>query len=1177
MSKAGQNTFTGISDQADIALFYLLQASKWSNFQKIIVEGSKWEDFTLIYSDHSEDFEVKSYKKPLSFRDIKNIVRKNIKKRYGDKDKFKIVCRKLSNYFKDDYEYIRDYISYIMIKGLSKDSIGKKFLKKNWSSDEVSLLARIEIIEFNKIENIHQQISEYFAYTNPFYFDITDQKSIISQFFKEIMEKGKQGGAITQNEFQDKMNVFAEHIADSPTKFDPKLPKGNIFININNLKTAKELQELNHRTCLSQLTVKPQFIFFLCNRLENEDFHVNDFVFFIEKVLLKQNYVMLALRILEKKWLQNKVSEQYILDFVLNNYKKLSYDFNYDHALKILKDIAQKDVNGNCDKKIIDFLKRNILLPFTKDRKKRFQRDKRGWREDEQIAELLKIFLERTNDKRNFVDFIFDYFDLTSDDFDNVIETHPLIYSFVKNYIKENLKSNFGYVVKKISGQFNIQYNGKYKGYEWIGSGIGGWGTNYEITDKGVVRLLFQPLFLELYMSNPRKAWQFFRTQILEKTKLGATKDNPVYLKRALIPILIERVENIKLNDSGSKVAYKYLQNIVSIKRGIPGTSEIVFNMLRHRDLEKFGFDRIMELIYIDSIKYKHKNYPAGYPTNLFVISTLIKLIKVRYQEAKDFFVALIKKPDFIKYDQQYNTFELLVAEGIMAIDPGFIVTIFKNFDFEKYLNSFKKDIVWDKSGLITGLIKKDWEGSTTRGQEIFRSFLENKVPGEKVLEFLAGPIRDLSQSDPLRTYGLLKPYLADKEIFWKTFQNNSYVRESIVSTGEDLVKNKHYVQAKQIVDLCIADPDPNTDVESQYNYHIKIKNGEKESGITSVRGRLAWVLQKFVLTNEPELMEYAFEKTRVLLDLDGTLAMKLNYKEPDLYVRKQALVPFIELAHPWRRNKLNEYRSGLGDRVKQTAFEILSDTKRQLSLKEAKPIALEEFLVSIFSYIRDLTVEEANQVLEFFKEQKETEAHFLFTYFAEFIKEESFDSALFKKKLEILCSTDNPFKQKFAWEFWITAEDDKKDGTSNFSKIEKYWKLLLEDYDPNVFNHIFRTLNVTLFHTDKYLEHKKFFKKAIDKQITFHITNKQSASLWEPGSETFKILAEQDVNYFLEIFEFMLGKLNDATKGKIDISYYSMKDWINIFKSIIPLNSQTNICDNISLLINDLYPEYVL
>jgi hypothetical protein len=175
------------------------------------------------------------------------------------------------------------------------------------------------------------------------------------------------------------------------------------------------------------------------------------------------------------------------------------------------------------------------------------------------------------------------------------------------------------------------------------------------------------------------------------------------------------------------------------------------------------------------------------------VISALIKLIKEGYRPAKNFYLALVKKSDFIKRDRHYDSFEQMVAQGIPESDPHFIVEIFNCIDFETYLDSFEKDIVWDKSGLISGLIKKDWQDNTRRGQLIVTTLLKDKTPSKKVLEFLAGPIRGLAQHDAVKTYNLLYPYLQNKDIFWKTFQNNSYVRESIVSMAEDLVKAKEY------------------------------------------------------------------------------------------------------------------------------------------------------------------------------------------------------------------------------------------------------------------------------------------------------------------------------------------------------------------------------------------------
>jgi len=1170
MSRAGQSMFTGISDQADIALLDLLQATKKSDFQEIIIEGKEYEDFTLVYDGYCEDYEVKSYQRELSFNNIRKIVAKKLNKQYGENDKFKIVVRKLSKKFKDCYEHVHNYIHWIEAEGLEKDSKANEFIEKGWLRDEVLFLAGVEIVEFNKIENIHDQISEYFAYEYPFYLDPIDQRSIVAQFFKDIMEKGKRGGVITQKDFRGKLSLFEKHIADCPTKFEPKLSIGKRILNINDfLRSRQKLKELNNKTYLSQLTIHPRFVFYLCDKLEKGDFRVDDFRFFIDKILLKQHYVRLVLRILEEKWVQNKVTAEYLLDFVTNNYKKLSYDFDYDEALKILKDIAQKDIDGKFEEKIIAFLKKDILRPFSKERKKRFQRGRRGWREDEQVAEILKIFLERTKNKKDFVDFIFGYFDFTSDDFENVIETHPLIYSFVKDFIKENLEKNFDYVVREVSEQFDIQYNGKYKGYEWIGSGISQAGSTYSITDKGVVRLLFEPLFIELYQSTPKKTWRFFKNRIFNKAKVKATKDTPIYLKRALVTILLDRLEKEQLTIQEQSQTFGYLKNILEMKGGIPETSEIIFAKICGRDLNKIGLEKVMSLIDANSFKYRRKDYPAGYPTNLFVISALINLIKAGHKPAKDFYLDLIRKPDFVKRDQHYDSFEQMVAQGLPETDPDFIVEIFSNIDFEKYLDNFEKDFVWDKSGVISGLIKKDWQDNKTRGQQMITALLKDKTPSKKVLEFLGGPIMGLSQHNAMKTYELLRPYLQDKKVFWQTFQNNSYARESIVSMAEELVKNRHFDQAKHIVDLCIDDPDPETDEKSEFNYHIKVKNGEKESLITSVRGKVSWVIQKFAITNEPELMEYAFEKTRILLDLDGALAEKLGYSEPDLYVRAQALVPLIELCHPWRRKRLNEYKKGLGDAVKRLVFDVVNITEKQFKSKEANPKSIMEYLVSAFSNIRDLNIEEAKRILKFFEEYEETRAHFLFIYFAEFNQDMSFDSTFFKEKLKEMCLKINPFRESFSLEFWGIAENDHKEKTANFEKIEEYWKLLFEDYQKGVFDDLYRTLEITLTWDNKYEPHKALLEKAFDKEINYYKRIKEPVQLWEPGREIFQVLKERSDNDFLEVFFHLVRNLDE------NVHYFWIKDWISLFKSIKPIiRNQEILCNKIGTILRDLYPE---
>jgi len=1127
----------------------------------------------FFFDDHNEDYEVKSYRRSLSYADIRSIVAKELTKQYGEKDIFKIIIRKVSRKFRDDYEYIRKYLYWIQLKELSKDAIVEKLLSKRWSIDEILFLSKVEIIEFKKIENIHKLISEYFALEDPFYLSEQDQESIVARSFRKIMQKGKQGGTITRKDFLDTLNIFKKNIVEKSESFSPDKDLGEKVGKIKQfLSSENKLKGLFSPKYLTPISSTPRLIFYLADKLEQTQFHANSFILFIENILLKQDYVGLTFRILEKKRVQNKIDDEYLLHFLITNYKKLFYDFNYDDALRIIRKIVEKDTQGLFVDKVLNFLKKEILIPFKEKVKRREGRRKKRWTEVEQVAGILKTFFERTEHKKDLINFIFEYFDFTGDDFENVVETHPLVYCIVRDFIKENLLKNFDYVVKRISGQFNDRYEDKYKGYEWMGHGITQFGRNYSITDKGVVRLLFEPLFAGFYELNPKKAWEFFKERLLNKAVTRATRNSPIYLKRALVSTLLQRLEDRKLDSKERQVSFQYLENILRMKKSLPDTSEIIFYKLRGRDLNKIGYDKIMELIEIDSLKYRRKDYDGGYPTNLFVISMLSDLIKLGHRPAKDFFVELVKKPDFARRDREYDSFELLVASGIPESDPDFIVEIFNNLDFEDYINSFESDFVWDKSGIITGLIKKDWQNNTKKGKKIINALLKDKIPSKKVLEFIGSPIRNLAGEDALKTYKIFSPYLKNKYVFWKTFQNNSYTRESIVSLAEELVKSKYYKEAKKIVNLCLTDPDPETHSrEEEFNYHLKVKQGEEESVITSVRGKLAWVIQRFVISNEPNLMKYALKMTKTLLDLDGKLAEKLGYTECDLYVRLQALVPLIELAHPWRRKKLNEYQKGLGDSVKKLAFDVVDITDRQFKLKEAKPKSMLRYLVSIFSYIRDLTTDEAKRILKFFEDHEQTEAYFLFIYFAEFNRDESFDSNFFKKKLREICEKRSTFRESFSREFWITAEDDNKEKTNNFEKIEQYWKLLFNEYQKEVFEDLYRTLEITLTWRSKYEGHKELLKTAFDKEINYYKGAGKPVQLWEPGREIFEILRDYSDEAFLEVFYGLIKNLNE------NIHYFWIKDWIVTFKSIKPkTKNQRTLCSNINSILRKLYPEYL-
>jgi len=787
----------------------------------------------------------------------------------------------------------------------------------------------------------------------------------------------------------------------------------------------------------------------------------------------------------------------------------------------------------------------------------------------------LDILWERTSDKKAFVDFIFDYFDLTRDDFSLVIETHPKIYGFVKDYIAQNPKDHFDVVIAKISNQFDTLYPSSYKGYDLFGSGISQSGHTYSITDKGIVRLLFRPLFSELYTRNPNEAWQFFKEKVLDKGQKQTTKEDPIFLKRALINIILDRLTDERLNKSQRDESLKYLKDILKMKNGIPDTSEVIFNELRRFDLPQIGFENVMALIEIDSVKYARKGSSIYYLSNLFVVATLVNLVRAGYSPAKTYLLDLITKPDFAKTDYFYHTFDLLLTGDIAQTDPDFMFRLLSKLNIDNYLKNVDPGRVWNLSDVLTALIRKDWQDNVNRGKQIIDAILQKKErPSKVVLEFLGGPIRELAKQDALKTYRLFEDYLKDKTIFRKKSKNNPFVRESIVWLAEELAKKRHYVEAKHIIELCIDDPDPEThNRQEDFNYHLQVKQGEEQLVISTVRGIVPWALQQLVTSDDPNWMKYALEKTEILLDLDGSLAKELNYPEPDYYVRLQAFVPLIPLAHPANRKLLNNFENGLGDRVKTLSFKILDVIEKDSTKPNVRPRVLLRRLADLFYCIRDLTTEQAKRMLDLFERQEEDEAYCLFLYFAVFREEHyediPFDPAYFKKKLKELCQSRNVFRHNIAWKFWRLADEQGLDNKKNFEKIEQYWMLLFDCYDEEVFYDLYRTLERTLTWPEKYDSHKVLLKKAIQKETDHRRNAKQPVQAWELGPKIFQILKDHDVADFLDVFYFLLERIDE------NAYYYGMNEWIAMFKSIYPIpKKQKDIYNKTKAKLLELYPE---
>jgi hypothetical protein len=1172
MSKAGQNNLTGISVQADITLFYLLNALNRTDFRQIIIEGKEWEDFTLVFDSYKEDFEVKWHSKPLSYSEIHKIIKKEIKKRFSEEDKLKIVARKISIDYQNKHRYICNSLPWWLAlreKNPHDNPIFKKFIEKGWAEDEIAFLLKTELREMQNESFVKERIMEFFAFEDQFYLDEEDMKNVISRSFQTILKKGARGETITKQEFIGMLVQFKESIEKKSESFS----KNPIFEKIGNINkffsSERDFLTLNDPKYLSPISATPRLIFFITDELKKTDFKFSSWKFFLEKILLKRSYLFTAMTLLKVKWDDKKISNKQILEFIIENFGYLYQDYNYIDSLNIIIQIARNDDKRIFRNKIITFLKKNVLIKF-KEQKIKTEDKKRKYSEfREEIAELIEILYENATNKKKFIDFIFEYFDLTVIGFS--FETPAKIFEIILKYLKRDVEKNLKPIVSKISDQYNFLYKGKYKGYEWTGGSVG-WGKSYAVNDIKLVSHIFQPLFNEMYESSKQNSWKFFKKNILDCEPNRPTADHPLYLKRSLVGILINRAADNSLNSKDSSEAFEHIKKLLKIKRGIPGTSEVVFQALSGANISKFEADSIMVLIKIDESKYG-KITEEIYPTNLFTIKVLFSLIKNDYEPAKNHFLSLAKQPKFHEMDKWYNSFELMHQMEIDKNDPEFASKFLNIIDFDKYLDSSDRFGIWDNKDIFVTLIKKDWRNGTDFILSKIKKLLSKKIQRKKVLDFFSGIIHDLSKIDPLKTYELIEPYFKNTTVYNHAFGSNPSIRENIGWLAEELIKIKKFDLAMKLIELNYQDPDPVTD---SFDLHEQVKNGAEVASISTVRGIVGWVLRYFSAINIPKYMKFSYEKTLTLLDLDGDLAKKLGYKEPDDYVRQMALINLEELSNLSRRKLLNNYESGLGDRIKITSFDILETLASQIDKTQKIPKGLLIHLTRVFANIRDLNTNEAKIVVDFFLQNKITEGVFLLIYFALFrekqFEEIPFKSQYFKDQLMSICETENIYREQTALQFYRLINEEKKGRYQIFLKIEKYWKLLFSHYDRKTYNILYKTLAYTLKWESKYQAYVILLKDAISRETEFLRKTKSYRHSRFLDPEIFQILFDKDKNDFLEVFYLLIKNLDENTH------IYNIDSLIYLYESIKPRTKhQKKLINDISKRLHELYPEKYL
>lgn len=272
-----------------------------------------------------------------------------------------------------------------------------------------------------------------------------------------------------------------------------------------------------------------------------------------------------------------------------------------------------------------------------------------------------------------------------------------------------------------------------------------------------------------------------------------------------------------------------------------------------------------------------------------------------------------------------------------------------------------------------------------------------------------------------------LKYFLKDKKPF--EIFSETQTREDIVRFGLWLSEKELFDDVVWFIKQFIDDPSPpkpeDYSGDEKFNYHQQIIENEDSHSITTVLGHLAWVVQKIALRKNYIVKSLGF--TKILLD------------HPNLYVKLQGLIPFIEIAvrRQWLEDFDRENNTHVYKKFHNIAFDLLN--------KYSQYKAIANWLTHVFHYFKDLNTKEALDVLS--KLSQARDAAVLFVYFGIFRERHfkdkvEFDSKPLRNKLKETILKDDEeevdLRGSIAWNFWHIL----KETPDEFNTLKPYLDL---------------------------------------------------------------------------------------------------------------------------------------
>lgn len=1141
MSKSGQNNYKGVTYQAWAALLLFLLKLDEGGFSSITLEDSEWEDFTLNYGATKKIIcEAKNYAKTLGVPEVRKILNNILSSNelVGAEDEILIICPQVKPEITNNLKYIQ-----------WASEIVNEYKKLGFSSEEVSLLARTSFFIAKDSEYLYQEALTYFYAKINYWLPQNEVDGLVNTVLvRQIYEKSTKAETFSRQELATAIDNYVKEKIKQNGVYDSEQTevKAQIQTVLDDIRNKRATAL---KRDLTALTGQPQKMFIVLDAIfKTRGLILADWDFLWGELLDRQ-YAFSIMHDFEK-FIDDESNGGYILKLFTAQVSALTNKavdrFHAEYALTIVQKILDK--HPTLKGQVLNFVEKY----FDDKTTNYFDHDHphSSGSEKNNLAEILlrlfRLFPTGSNQQSIILKLANKNFNLVDDDGEHSIYTPPQIFEILKIYLEEDIEKNLGKVVDLLVEQYNnaSRYSGKlpkFSGWELMGGTFSQSGHHYSIDDRHYISYCLRPALTAYYRRDPARAWAFIKENCISQKIRDVSADRPDFLTRASIPVLLEEFRQ----GANSKEAFKILKAIMFMRRGIPAKFELIFQELYRSE------DMSDEKKWAITAEFIEK---YGLPNSVFVEQVTSDLAMKGNDGALEAIKAWVNNP---AYREQQTRHTFFVSQSMFKLldTPAESKTFVAGIQILKaYLNtedySTKLDTfhAYDVTVAITKVIGKDFELGMGILKELYAL---SKLTTNQQLA-IWHPIEQLDKENKdllSRAYReFVQPILivdleAKNEAIEKRFPYR-YARELIVQFAEHLGGVKLLEEALEVVRIFVNDTNPTLenepdDKEGTFNYHARIKAGEDQITINTVRGWCAWVLQKFsVVAGRPYLEEAV------------GLVEKLS-KDSNLYVRVQstfALSAFVVNRHtfmPGSSEKERFMSLALAQKIESIAFAMLKDPDNP------KYKAVMTHLLHVFNGMRTLTNDQARVMFEAYKvvsfDEEVEDVYGLLIYYALFRKNafkgermrrlfgdelyekiNSFEDQEFEDLLEgAIRNGSDDVRSRIAWQFWQMPKKAEDDFERLFGIAIRYLSIFTERYTHHAYERLYYF--VKDFVNDKPKECLELWEKAVMQEHQFVEENADSLQpgQWWPGHYNGELLTKYKEHIgdkrYLEILSMFL------------------------------------------------------